>query len=70
MSARIGAANLANACKDLKLEWQQTRNYWRDQKAVEFEEHYLERLEPLASAALRAMEEIDVLCRKVRSDCE
>jgi len=70
MNVRGSAANLAQAAKDLSLEWQQTQNYWRDVKSREFAENYLEQLPAYVARATAAMEELDGVLRKVRKDCE
>jgi len=70
MSTRSSAANLAQAAKDLTLEWEQTRAYWHDVKSQEFERKYLEVIPPHVARTLAVIEELDVLLRKVRNDCE
>ena len=70
MSARVGAANLEEAVKELATRWQHTRNFWRDEKALDFERTYLEKLPQVVVRAKSIMEEMDQLLRKVRHDCE
>ena len=70
MNTRTSAANLAQAMKDLSLVWQQTRSQWRDAKAIEFDDRYLEVLPQHVARASAAMEEIESLLKKVRNDCE
>lgn len=70
MSTKVSASNLAQALKDLNIAWQGTRTYWRDVKSQEFEHEYLENLPLLVTQAKTVMEEIDLLLRKVRNDCE
>jgi hypothetical protein len=70
MNTRTSAANLAQAMKELSLAWQQTRADWRDAKSIEFDDRYLEVLPQHVGRATSAMEEIDGLMKKVRSDCE
>lgn len=70
MSARVGATNLEEAVRELARHWQHTRNYWRDQKALEFEHTYLEKLPHSITRAKQIMEEMDLLLRKVKQDCE
>ena len=70
MNPRGSAANLAQAAKDLSLDWQQTKAHWRDVKSMEFESKYLELLPTHIARAVAVIEEIDVLLRKVRHDCE
>ena len=70
MNTRVSAANLMAAAKELNMEWQTAKEYWRDVKAREFEERFLEPLPGYINRATRAMEEVDAILRKVRSDCE
>ena len=70
MSTKGSAANLIQAMKDLTIEWQQTKAEWRDVKSVDFERKYLENLPTDVARAIEAMEEVDVLLKKVRRDCE
>ena len=70
MSIRVSASNLAQATKDLTIEWQHTKAAWRDIKCAEFEHKYLEDLPNLIASANPIMEEIDALIRKVINDCE
>ncbi|MFA7233957.1 MAG: hypothetical protein WC076_07585 [Terrimicrobiaceae bacterium] len=70
MSAAASGALLLQAMKELSLEWDQTRSYWRDGKSLEFEEKYLAELPLHIRRAAEAMEEIETVLRKVRADCE
>jgi hypothetical protein len=70
MNTRTSAANLAQAIKDLSVEGQQTRADWRDAKAIEFDDTYLEVLPQQVARATAAMEELEALLKKVRRDCE
>jgi hypothetical protein len=70
MNIRSSAANLAQAAKELKLDWEQTKTYWRDVKSLEFEHKYLENVPHEVARAAAVIEEIDALLRKVRRDCE
>jgi hypothetical protein len=70
MNTRTSAANLAQAMKNLSLEWQQTRAEWRDAKAIEFDDTYLEVLPQQVARATAAIEELEILLKKVRRDCE
>ena len=69
MSASGVENNLVQAVKDLSLEWQQTRTCWRDIKSQEFEKKYLENLSHHVARARVVIAEINVLLRKVRTDC-
>jgi hypothetical protein len=70
MSTQGSAANLIQAARILNLEWEKTKSYWRDVKSQEFEQKYLEELPAQVAAATNAMEEVELLLKKVRSDCE
>ena len=70
MSARVSGSNLAQAVQDLLVEWDRTRSYWRDQKALEFHEKYMEVLPDLVTKSNSVINDVDVLLRKVRQDCE
>lgn len=71
MSSTQGASSqLEAAWRDLAAAWQHVKDDWRDQRAREFEERYLEKLPGLIMTARRAIEEVDTLLRKMRRDCE
>ena len=65
-----GAAGLAQALKELSVKWQEARAHWRDAKSQEFEKQYLDELPHLVARGTTAIEELDVLLRKVGADCE
>ena len=62
---RLGAAT-----KELALKWEDTKNYWRDEKSAEFERKYLQELFIGVNKSTLVMEKLDELLNKVRSDCE
>jgi len=70
MSTRESGANLVQALKDLTLRWQETKNHWRDIKSQQFEREYLEDLPDHVQRTMSVMQEIDVLLKRIRSDCE
>lgn len=70
MNVRASGANMVQAVKALKAEWVQTTEAWRDAKADEFSKTYLEDLPHHVARTAAVMEELDVLLRKVRLDCE
>jgi hypothetical protein len=70
MSARASAAQLVQAMKELSIEWEQTKSCWHDEKSRAFEEKYLAELPLHIDRTVEAMEEIETILRKVRTDCE
>jgi hypothetical protein len=70
MSAPGSKGRLTGAAKELALRWQETKNYWRDEKSAEFERKYLQELFIGVDKAVSVIEKLDELLKKVRSDCE
>ena len=70
MSAVGSKGRLAGASKQLALKWQETKNYWRDEKSAEFERKYLQELFVGMDKAISVIEKLDELLKKVRNDCE
>ena len=56
--------------KELYLQWNETKNYWRDAKSQEFQQRYLDELFIGVERAVTVIEKLDELLKKVRSDCE
>jgi vacuolar-type H+-ATPase subunit B/Vma2 len=68
MSGSKGLLTLAT--RNLQARWGETRFSWRDRKAREFEEAYLEELMTSVNSALRVIDELDKLLEKVHADCD
>lgn len=62
--------NLIQNARELSERWHATKAYWRDAKAVEFEKRYLEPLPGLVTKTGTVMNELEVLLKKIRKDCE
>ncbi len=56
--------------KELRVQWQQTRVYWNDAKALEFEQRFLVELFATVDKTVGVIEQIDKLMSKIRKDCE
>lgn len=70
MSLAASTSRLVAVSRDLSAQWNQTRNYWRDAKAAEFEHRYLEELFLGVDRTVTILEKLDALLKKVREDCE
>jgi len=70
MSAGSSKSRLAAAAQELALKWEDTKNYWRDEKSAEFERKYLQELFVGVDKAAAVIDKLDELLKKVRSDCE
>ncbi|MEQ1860501.1 MAG: hypothetical protein ABMA13_11250 [Chthoniobacteraceae bacterium] len=64
------AENLAQALKELRIEWERVGGYWRDAKRDEFEHKYLETLPNDVPRAALVVKEIAAVLERVRKDCE
>jgi len=70
MSMSGSKSRLLVATKELALKWEQTKNYWRDQKSLEFEHKFLDELFADVDKTVLIVDKLDELLKKVRSDCE
>ena len=70
MSLSASKGRLAGVTRDLALRWEDTRAVWRDAKAQEFEQRWLSELKVELGKTVAAIEKLDELTRKIRSDCE
>ena len=39
---KASSNRLSGITKELRAQWQETRNYWKDAKSLEFEQKYME----------------------------
>jgi hypothetical protein len=70
MSASGSKSRLVGATRELQLKWEDTENYWHDQRSQDFERKYLQELFVDVDKAVAVIEKLDELLKKVRSDCE
>ncbi len=70
MSLSGSKGRLNGITRELTLKWDDTKATWRDVKAQEFEQHYLREMLIEMSKTVAAIEKLDELLRKIRTDCE
>ncbi|HWF19218.1 MAG TPA: hypothetical protein VG754_08120 [Verrucomicrobiae bacterium] len=70
MSLRASGNQLAALTKELLLQWDDTKSYWKDSKSGEFEKKYLEELQANVDSTVVVVEQLDKLMTKIRKDCE
>ena len=70
MSLSGPKSRLVSLSRDLAVEWEETKNYWRDNKALEFERQYLDELFAGMDRVDTVIEKLDMLLTKVRDECE
>jgi len=61
---------LMGLTKELRAEWDQTRQYWNDAKSLEFEKRFLEELMAGVNQAVTNIDTLERVISQVRSDCE
>jgi len=67
----IGSKNrLMGLTKELRAEWEQTKQYWNDAKSHEFEQRFLEELTAGVNQTIANMDALERVITKVRNDCE
>jgi hypothetical protein len=70
MSLSASKIRLAALTKELSVNWRETKESWRDVKAQEFEQNYLQELFDSVDAAVGVMDQLDKVLKKIRTDCE
>jgi hypothetical protein len=63
-------AQISGSTKELMLRWQETKNYWRDGKAREFQDHYLAELQARVDKATTIIDKLEEVLKKVHDDCD
>jgi hypothetical protein len=70
MSVAVSRAKLMGAVKELNLRWARVRELWDDSAAANVQASVIEPLEPRVRAAVSAMEKMNALLIRIRSDCQ
>lgn len=66
-----GAKNrLLGLTKELAADWAVTKDSWRDAKAREFEQQYINELTAAVNSAVVHMDALERVLRQIREDCE
>lgn len=63
-------SRISGLTRDLWTKWLETRESWRDAKALEFEGRYLGDLLGTVDKSVGIIEQIDKMIAKIRRDCE
>lgn len=61
---------LMTLTRELFRDWEQTRQFWNDDKSREFEKKFINELTTGASQAANSIEILEQVLTKVRSECE
>ena len=63
-------SKLTALTKALSIQWQETKNHWRDAKCQEFEHQYMDELLAGVDRTVTVIEQLDKLVARIRHDCE
>jgi len=63
-------SRLSATTKELLFRWRETKNYWKDAKAEQFERKYLDELAVRVEKTVTIIEKLDEVLTRVRKDCE
>jgi hypothetical protein len=63
-------SRLSGITRDLRGHWQQTKAYWRDARAKDFEDRYLAELYSTVDKTVEVIEQLDKLLLRIKKDCE
>jgi hypothetical protein len=70
MNLNADKSRLAGITREVSVQWERTKAYWRDQKSAEFEKRYMDELFHYSDKTISVIEKLDELLKKVQSDCE
>ena len=66
-----GAQNrLVMLTRELLTAWGETRQDWRDEKAIEFEKRFIEELNSGVNAAVTHGESLERILKQIHPDCD
>lgn len=69
MSLTASRGKLLTALKELRAQWEETRRRWHDPVAKRFEEQVWGQLEATTLGAIAAMDRLDQVLLRARSEC-
>ncbi len=64
-----GTARLHLAFKTLRLKWEETKAHWHDRTRMQFEEDYLDQVEPTVTSTLEAIGRMTEMLGRAQRDC-
>ncbi len=65
-----GSNRLMGLTKELRAEWDNTKQYWSDAKSAEFEKRFLDELLAGVNQAINNTETLERILKRIRADCE
>ena len=65
----FGSAKLRDAVRTLRVHWEGTKGEWHDSVSREFEENYLEALEPQLTSTIDRMMRLAQMVSTAEQEC-
>ena len=66
-----GAQNrLVILTRELLSAWGETRQDWRDEKAIEFEKRFLDELSTSVNATVTNIDSLERILKQIHADCD
>jgi hypothetical protein len=70
MSLTADRTRLRAITKELAVRWEETKDHWRDARSEEFEQRFMQELLARVDKTVAAIEKLEQVVARVRSDCE
>jgi len=70
MSLTADRTRLRAITKELTVRWEETTNSWKDAKSQEFERQFIEKLLARVEKAVVAIEKLEKITARARTECE
>ena len=70
MSMMESKGALSKATKELFEKWNQAKEIWTDAQSRDFEKNFLVQIEQDVRSAFSALDRMDSVIQKIRTDCE
>jgi len=67
---KASGSRLVGLTMELRTQWQDTKDYWKDAKSQEFERRFMEELLASVDRTVTVIDQLDKLVSKIRKDCE
>jgi len=70
MSLAADRTRLRAITKELTVRWEETKEHWKDARSQEFEQRFMQELLARVDKAVVAIEKLEKVAARARSDCE
>jgi hypothetical protein len=65
-----GAGRLQDSVKSIKLRWEETKDVWNDVRRAEFDETYMEPIEPQVRMTLEKLRKLATVFHQACQECK